>query len=230
MYGWHFLRDNRMLRTYQSAPPQGRWLRHWGRVIAGSRGLHCANTIKQALRFAPGPWLCYVELVGRLQRHATFPGITAGRCRLIIAEGNVNGLLRSYLTKALYHWGQQFHFPERVLQTLERCCDNGGIYPLPYRSAPLAELFNWLQTLSTQDYCPQRDVPASGRSRAAELLAQVWLDHRTIWSAAKLAVSESADGLLPAVPPELDQQLLLGVSQQLGLLPTPCAERLRDST
>ena len=60
IYGWHFV--NATLRDGSPIPPDGEWLEYTGKVKMCESGLHFSPTPWQALEYAPGATLCYVEL------------------------------------------------------------------------------------------------------------------------------------------------------------------------
>ncbi len=66
IYGWHFVGET--LRDGSPIPPDGEWLEYKGEVRMCEIGLHFSDTPAQALEYAPGPILCYVELENIVQR------------------------------------------------------------------------------------------------------------------------------------------------------------------
>ena len=61
-YAFHFLKSEHALRDNTLAPADGVWLEHAGPVTICSSGLHASWRVCDALSFAPGPWLCLVEV------------------------------------------------------------------------------------------------------------------------------------------------------------------------
>lgn len=64
MLAYHFVGDR--LRDGRLVPKDGQQLRHTGPVRICESGLHASQTPAQALRYAPGPWLCLVECGGTI--------------------------------------------------------------------------------------------------------------------------------------------------------------------
>ena len=62
---WHFVGNT--LRDGRPVPEDGVWLRHEGRVRICASGLHASLRPWDALRYAPGSVLCYVECRGDVQ-------------------------------------------------------------------------------------------------------------------------------------------------------------------
>lgn len=62
VFAWHFVGDK--LRDGRPIPADGEWLVHDGRIAICESGLHASRRPWQALRYAPGAVLCYVECRG----------------------------------------------------------------------------------------------------------------------------------------------------------------------
>ena len=62
MRAWHFV--NNELRDGRPIPPDGEWLEHEGELIMCESGLHASLRITDALKYAPGRYICRVELDG----------------------------------------------------------------------------------------------------------------------------------------------------------------------
>lgn len=91
---WHFVGDT--LRDGRSVPPDGAWLIHDGPVVLCRSGLHASVDPLDALRYAPGPVLCRVELAG---------AIVHGDDKLIAARRRI--LARRDMTDALRLFARQ---------------------------------------------------------------------------------------------------------------------------
>jgi len=62
---WHFVRNT--LRDGRPVPKDGVWLRHEGQIKICASGLHASRRPWNALQYAPGATLCYVECRGDVQ-------------------------------------------------------------------------------------------------------------------------------------------------------------------
>ena len=65
IYGWHFVGSK--LRDGRPVPKDGVWLRHEGQIKICASGLHASRRPWNALQYAPGATLCYVECRGDVQ-------------------------------------------------------------------------------------------------------------------------------------------------------------------
>jgi hypothetical protein len=90
-YGWHFV--GKTLRDGSPLPKDGEWLEYEGVVNICRSGLHFSDTPWQALQYAPGEALCYVELENIVERDKD-----KGVCtrRKIIARGDATEALRYF--------------------------------------------------------------------------------------------------------------------------------------
>ena len=64
MKAWHFVGEK--LRNGEPVPPDGKWLRWNGPLEMCKTGLHASVEPFDALRYAPGPVLCLVEVSGEI--------------------------------------------------------------------------------------------------------------------------------------------------------------------
>ena len=94
MMGYHFTADT--LRDGRPIPPIGEWLVHDGPLVVCKSGLHTSKHVFDALRWAPGPRLHRVQLLGELQPHGEPIDKYVGRRRRIIASLDATELLRGY--------------------------------------------------------------------------------------------------------------------------------------
>ena len=65
---WHF--TGARLRDGRPVPPDGEWLRHTGPLLMCRSGLHASLHPFDALQYAPGGTLCYVECRGDIKHEA----------------------------------------------------------------------------------------------------------------------------------------------------------------
>jgi hypothetical protein len=91
MKGWHFVGDT--LRGGRPIPADGEVLRHNGPLTMCESGLHFAPTPWDALQYAPGGTLCYVEAGGKIA-HDNDKAICSERT--IIARRDVTLLCRRF--------------------------------------------------------------------------------------------------------------------------------------
>ena len=94
MIGYHFTTNT--LRDGGPIPPIGEWLVHDGPLVVCKSGLHTSKHVFDALRWAPGPRLHRVQLLGELQPHGEPIDKYVGRRRRIIASLDATELLRGY--------------------------------------------------------------------------------------------------------------------------------------
>ena len=91
IYGWHFV--NATLRDGSPIPKNGEWLEYTGKVKMCESGLHFSPTPAQALEYAPGATLCYVEIENVVEQDKN-----KGVCtrRKIIAKMDATEVLRYF--------------------------------------------------------------------------------------------------------------------------------------
>ena len=58
---WHFVADSKLLRDGKELPEVGVWERYGGEVVMCQSGLHASRRPLDALQYAPGAWVWYVE-------------------------------------------------------------------------------------------------------------------------------------------------------------------------
>jgi len=85
---WHFV--NNVLRDGRPIPKDDVWLEHTGDIVICGSGLHASRDPFDALRYAPGPWLCRVEMDGVVVEHAD--KLVARRRRIIERKDTSEGL------------------------------------------------------------------------------------------------------------------------------------------
>lgn len=88
---WHFVADT--LRDGRPVPKDGVWLRHEGRIKICESGLHASLRPWNALKYAPGATLCYVECRGDVRQQSDK---LACRERRIIMRADVTETLRYF--------------------------------------------------------------------------------------------------------------------------------------
>lgn len=91
MRAWHFVGET--LRDGRPVPADGEWLVHDGPLVLCESGLHASVCPFDALRYAPGPILCLVELDGDILHGDD--KVVAQR-RRIVARQDVTSLLRGF--------------------------------------------------------------------------------------------------------------------------------------
>ena len=90
--GWHFINGNK-LRDGTAAPKNGEWLKYSGELKLCASGLHFSPLPHQALKYAPGATLCYVEVRGNVIM-GNDKGVSTER--RIIARMDTTELLRYF--------------------------------------------------------------------------------------------------------------------------------------
>ncbi len=96
-YGWQFVGST--LRDGSPIPPDDEWLQYDGAVKICKSGLHFSDTPFDALQYAPGGTLCYVEVADVVHTDADK---SVCRRRKIIAKGDATEALRYFArTQAL---------------------------------------------------------------------------------------------------------------------------------
>ncbi len=91
IYGWHFVGSK--LRDGRPVPKDGVWLRHEGQIKIYASGLHASRRPWNALQYAPGATLCYVECRGDVQEEIDK---LVCRERRIIMRADVTETLRFF--------------------------------------------------------------------------------------------------------------------------------------
>ena len=86
IHAWHFLKEGRIMRDGEAAPPVGETLIHSGPIGICESGLHASESVFDAMRYAPGAHLCRVECEGIEDSH---DDKIVCRKRTIIAEADV---------------------------------------------------------------------------------------------------------------------------------------------
>ncbi len=88
---WHFVGSK--LRDGRPVPKDGVWLRHEGQIKICASGLHASRRPWNALQYAPGATLCYVECRGDVQEEIDK---LVCRERRIIMRADVTETLRFF--------------------------------------------------------------------------------------------------------------------------------------
>jgi len=91
MLGYHFTADT--LRDGRPIPAQGEWLEYDGPIVPCCTGLHASKHPFDALQYAPGSQLHFVELDGALQSHGDPVNKWVGRRRKILASIDATDML-----------------------------------------------------------------------------------------------------------------------------------------
>jgi hypothetical protein len=114
MTGWHFIGDT--LRDGRPVPPDGEWLEHSGPLVICISGLHFGHTPWDALQYAPGPTLCYVEVDACADTSHTDKGVC--RRRKILSRQDLTPFLREFARAQALSVIQNWDAPEVVKQYL----------------------------------------------------------------------------------------------------------------
>ena len=113
-YGWHFVGDT--LRDGSPIPPDGEWLVHTGSVEICASGLHASLDPFDALKYAPGPILCRVELDDIVDRH---DDKVVCRRRRIIERHDITDTLRLFARRCALDVIHLWDAPDVVRTYLE---------------------------------------------------------------------------------------------------------------
>jgi hypothetical protein len=97
MKAWHFVGGT--LRDGRPVPVDGEWLVHDGPVVICESGLHASVDVWDALRYAPGPVLCRVDVGGVVLEG--IDKIVASRRRIVERVDLANDLRRFACDEAL---------------------------------------------------------------------------------------------------------------------------------
>jgi hypothetical protein len=111
---WHFVGTT--LRDGRPVPPDGEWLIHDGPVVLCESGLHASEHPFDALKYAPGPILCRVELGGGLVYGSDK---VAAPQRRIIARIDATALLLQFARTCALSVIHLWNAPDVVRQYLE---------------------------------------------------------------------------------------------------------------
>ena len=90
---WHFVADT--LRDGRPVPKDGVWLRHEGQIKICASGLHASRRPWNALQYAPGATLCYVECRGDVQEE---------KDKLVCRERRI--IMRADVTETLLYFAR----------------------------------------------------------------------------------------------------------------------------
>jgi len=94
MKAWHFMRETRRLGYDDGRlARKGQWLVHKGDLKMCHCGLHASKKITDALKYAPGPIICRVELAGEMIHE---DDKTVAECRKVLWWINGKKLLRKF--------------------------------------------------------------------------------------------------------------------------------------
>lgn len=113
MRAWHFVGET--LRDGRPIPADGVKLVHPGSIIMCERGLHASLRPADALRYAPGGTLCFVECGGRIE-HQSDKLVCSERT--IIARMDATPLLRYFARQQALSVVHLWDAPQVVLDYL----------------------------------------------------------------------------------------------------------------
>lgn len=129
MFGWHFLRNDGLLRNNMRPPKIGDWLEHRGPLIPCAQGLHFSENVADAVIWAPGNILCRVECEGDLTPHKDPADKWVCRRRRILAMVDARLMLRRYAADCALRDGDIWDMPDDVrdhLTTLAPATQNAA--------------------------------------------------------------------------------------------------------
>jgi hypothetical protein len=179
MIGYHF--TGKTLRDGRPIPPIGEWLIHLGPIEPCRSGLHASEQPLDALRYAPGPLLHRVELVGELVPHGEPVDKWVGRRRRILATVNAESILRDFARWCARSVLDQWDAPQVVRDWLE----TGN---LDLQSA--AESAAWSAAKSAAWSAAREAAESAAKSAAREAAkSAAW---EAAWEAAESAAESAA--------------------------------------
>ncbi len=115
--GWHFLpEDGKLANGDGRLVTVGKTYSHDGPIEICSSGLHASRRIIDALRYAPGPILCRVEVWGDVQSHAD--KVCAWH-RRVIAMADATETLRAFARLCALDVAHLWDMPDIVRRYLE---------------------------------------------------------------------------------------------------------------
>ena len=113
MKAWHFVGDT--LRDGSSIPEDGKWLVYSGPLVLCESGLHASREPFDALQYAPGNTLCYVEIAGEMIQQKDK---IVCRKRKIIRRMNAEEMLRYFARMQALSCIHLWDAPDMVLDYL----------------------------------------------------------------------------------------------------------------
>ena len=177
---WHFVGEK--LRDGSALPKDGEWLIHTGPLIMCQSGLHAGLHPLDALTYAPGPTLCYVELAGNIiQRNDK----VAASQRRIIARTDATLLLRNFAKACALDVIHLWKAPQVVIDFLH------GEESL--RKAARTAAWDAQEAAQIAAWAAQRDAEAWALPAAAAWVTQdaaqtaAWAAQDAAWDAAREA-------------------------------------------
>jgi hypothetical protein len=161
--GWHFV--GATLRDGRPIPPEGEWLEYTGKVEMCKSGLHFSPTPWDALQYAPGDTLCYVEV-----KNVTEQDESKGVCsrRKIIAKMDATEPLRYFARM-------------QALSVLDN-----------WETEPDQVIFEWLLTGDEAAWSAAESAAESAARSAARSAAES-AARSAAWSAARSAARSAAE-------------------------------------
>lgn len=122
---WHFLHPDSRLRTGETAPDDGVWLKHDGPLVPCESGLHASERAIDALDYAPTEdrvVLCRVELRGEIVEHGNpVDKLAASERRILwrLDSETTDAVLREFSRWAARQVLHLWDAPEIVVRYLE---------------------------------------------------------------------------------------------------------------
>ena len=169
MKAWHFLADNRLLKYGDRRLVEvGKTYESKGQIILCKNGMHGSVKVTDALKYAPGPILCRVEIEGNLEER---DDKIAGRRRTVLAMEDVSKVLHLFA----------IDFAERALARVEN--------PDPRSLKALEVKKLWLDGNATDKEIKEAWAAAEEAAWAASWAAS-WA---AAWAAARAAAAEALD-------------------------------------
>jgi len=116
MKAWHFVAADKKLRDGRPLPEPGVILRHEGPIELCSSGLHASIRPIDALRYAPGPYICRVDCTGHWIRSDDKIVCTE---RTILWGYDATAVLRKFARMCALDVIEKWNAPEVVVKYLK---------------------------------------------------------------------------------------------------------------
>jgi hypothetical protein len=111
---WHFVGD--ALRDGRPVPADGVTLKHKGKLELCASGLHASERLIDALKYAPGPILCRVQMGGTIKKESDK---LVARQRTILWRIDSTDVLRKFARQCALDVAHLWNMPPVVRQYLE---------------------------------------------------------------------------------------------------------------
>ncbi|HEX3587822.1 MAG TPA: hypothetical protein VH024_17615 [Candidatus Angelobacter sp.] len=172
---WHFVGE--ILRNGDPIPPDGEWLEIEPPIVPCERGFHGSRRLIDALQYAPGTTLCYVECDGEIIERDDKLVSTRRR---ILWRFDATDVLRQFARQCALDVAHLWNMPDVMRKYLETGDESKRFAALvAARTAGTAADATWAATWAAQAAVDAAGVAARVAARATAAAARV-----TAWAAA----------------------------------------------